>query len=135
MKGQLIKMTTIDLTISDIKFHDILAEMPIGQLKTEINDDIVNDYDIAILNINKLIGCIHDGYIYKKFVTDDKMIGLVKFIGQGHKLIPPIIRNIKGDSWTIIDGQHRIGLILHIGISVMPFLIRKDQMKFIGKLQ
>ncbi|MEI6766880.1 MAG: ParB N-terminal domain-containing protein [Bacteroidota bacterium] len=128
-------MSLISIDKSNVIFHDKLSEMPIMQLKTEITDDIPNNYDIAILDIDKVLSHIHDGNFYKKFVMDDKMVGLVKFIRECNKLIPPIIRNITKNNWTIIDGQHRIGLFIHMGIMTIPFLIRKDQMKYIENLK
>lgn len=114
---------------SDIFFHHILSDMPINDLKTEITDDIADSYSIAILNIDKVLNHIYDGQAYQKFEMDDKMIGLIEFVKNDNKLIPPIIRNIDKNSWAIIDGQHRLGLFIHLGITNIPFLIRNDQMK------
>ena len=120
-------MNSIALNKSNVKFHDKISKMPITQLKTEITEDILNNYDIVNLNIDKVLSQIDGGQIYKKFEMDEKMIRLVNFINEGNKLIPPIIRNITKNKWTIFDGQHRIGLFLHLGITTIPFLIRKDQ--------
>jgi hypothetical protein len=120
---------------SDIFFHDRLSDMPINQLTTEITDDIFNSYGIVILNINKVLNHIYDGQAYQKFEMDNKMIGLIEFVKNDNKLIPPIIRNIDKNSWAIIDGQHRLALFIHLGITNIPFLIRNDQMKLSVNLQ
>ena len=128
-------MNSIDINRDNIAFHDKLPEMPMSALKTEITEDILNGYVITFLDIDKVLNHIHNGNIYKKFVLDNKMTELVQFIREGNLLIPPIIRNISNNNWTILDGQHRIGLAYHLGIMTIPFLIRKDQIKYINNLK
>ena len=127
-------MTPININRSNIKFHNALSEMPIGQLKTEITEDILGNYEIVILDIEKVLNRIHNGKIYKEFVMDIKMNNLINFINEENYLIPPIIRSIDGLSWAIIDGQHRLGLFIYLGITTIPFLIRKDQVKYSNSL-
>ena len=128
-------MKSLNLNKSDIKFQETLSEMRIAQLKTEITEDILNNYAIAILDIEKVLSCIHNGKIYREFIMDTKMCNLIQFIIEGNHLIPPIIRSIDGKNWAIIDGQHRIGLALHLRIKCIPFLIRMDQIKYTDGLQ
>jgi hypothetical protein len=128
-------MNSLNLNKSNIKFHDELSEMPLTQLKTEITEDIPNNYALVILDIEKVLSCIYNGIIYQEFVMDTKMCNLIQFISEGNHLIPPMIRSIDGKSWAIIDGQHRVGLALYLGIKCIPFLIRKDQIKYTDGLQ
>ena len=123
------------LNVSHIHFYDILTEMRINNLNTEITDDITNNYAIEILDIEKVLKHIYEGEVYFKFVMDGKMIRLVNFIKEGNKIIPPIIRYINDTTWAIVDGQHRIGLCLHLDIRTIPFLIRKDQTKYTQQLK
>ena len=128
-------MSSLSIVKSDIIFHDKLSAMPINQLKTEITDDIIKDYGLEVLNIENVLNQIHEGHVYRNFVMDDKMIELIKFVERGNKLIPPIIRNIANDEWTIFDGQHRLALSSKLEITSIPFLIRLDQMKYINQLK
>lgn len=128
-------MKSISIDKSNVIFYNKLSEMPINQLKTEITDDIPNNYDIAVLEIEKVLNHIYEGQGYKNFKLNDKMIRLINFIKEGHKIIPPIIRYVNNDSWTIYDGQHRIGLFIYLNIPTVPFLIRKDQVKYIYQLK
>lgn len=128
-------MNLIDIKSLKIEFYKEFSEMPISSLKTEITDDIQNNYAISVLDIDDVINHIHDGNAYKTFTIDAKMEALLKFISEGNKLIPPIIRNITNDSWTVFDGQHRIALFIHLEIAAVPFLIRKDQVKYLETLK
>jgi len=128
-------MCSLSIVKSDIIFHNKLSEMPISQLKTEITDDIPNSYSLVILDIDNVLNHIHEGHIYRNFEMDDKMIELIEFIKRGNKLIPPIIRNIVNDSWTIFDGQHRVALFCELKITSIPFLIRLDQIKYVNQLK
>ncbi len=129
-------MKPIDINKLKISFYENSAEMPIKNLKTEITDDILNGCVIVPLDINKVISKIDGGQIqYKKFILDANMICLTEFIDAGNKLIPPLIIYISKNKWTILDGQHRIALFLHLEMSNVPFLIRKEHLKFITELQ
>lgn len=128
-------MNSIAINKSNVKFHNKLSEMPVKQLNTEVTDDILNNYFIAILNIDKVLSHIYDGQVYKKFGMNERMIELINFIKEGNELIPPIIRYINKNEWTIFDGQHRIRLFLHLEITTVPFLIRRDQVKYINQLK
>lgn len=129
-------MKSIDINKLTVHFYDNIAEMPFENLRTEITDDILNDYNIIELCIGKVKSKIDSGQSdYTKFNLDTHMIRLVEFIKAGNKVIPPIIINISENNWTILDGQHRIALFLHLELCNVPFLIRKNQMKFIGELQ
>ncbi len=128
-------MNTLSIVKSDIIFHENLIEMPIGQLRTEITDDIPNNYSLVVLDIANVLNHIHNGHVYRNFEMDDKMIELIEFIKKGNKLIPPIIRNIINDSWTIFDGQHRVALAMELKFKSIPFLIRQDQIIYINQLK
>jgi hypothetical protein len=131
-------MSSLTIVKSDIIFHDKLSAMPISLLKTEITDDIIKSYGLAVLNIENVLNHIHEGHVYRNFVMDDKMIELIElieFVERGNQLIPPIIRNIFNDEWKIFDGQHRVALSLKLEITSIPFLIRLDQMKYLNQLK
>lgn len=125
----------MNITKSNIRFYNKTSEMPVEKLETEFTGDIVEDYDVCILDIKKVIGCIESGQTnYNIFCLDAKMIRLIEFIESENKLIPPIILNLNNNKWTFLDGQHRVALFLHLGISKAPFLIRKNQKNHIKEL-
>lgn len=128
-------MKSIAINKSNLRFLNKKSEMPIEDLRTEITENIINDYELITLEINKVLNHVSNGESYKSFECDDRMIELINFIKKGNKLIPPIIRNINDNIWAILDGQHRIGLCVKLGIKSIPFLVRSDQMKYIQPLK
>jgi len=60
-------MIPVNINKSNIKFHDELSKMPISKLETEISEDILGNYEIVILDIEKVLSRIHQGKIHNKF--------------------------------------------------------------------
>ncbi|NDC31226.1 MAG: hypothetical protein EBZ58_09885 [Bacteroidetes bacterium] len=107
-----------------VEFIIEIADMPFHDLRTGISDS-KDDLTTFDLDISKVIGCTDFGSDLYNFIIDEHTKNLVRFIHKGNKLIPPEIINISGDKWTILDGKHRIALCIKLGITKIPFLIRK----------
>ena len=107
-----------------IKFIYELTKMPFCNLRTEFTEDPQN-ICVVELDILKVLDSTDFGFELKSFQIDDDMKNLVGFINGGNHLIPPLIKYINNDLWTIVDGKHRIALALEIGCAKIPFLIRK----------
>lgn len=110
-----------------VEFIKEIADMPFHDLRTEITDS-KDDLTTFDLDISKVIGCTDFGSDLYNFIIDEHTKNLVTFIHKGNKLIPPVIINISGDKWTILDGKHRIALCIKLGITKIPFLIRKSDL-------
>ncbi len=130
----------------DIQFETDLAKINLSKLNTSLNDDIVNsiatDYVVVFLDLNKVVG---------KHVTDPEkfystknlwtkrqphnIARLIEFIEAGNRIYPPIIQPIENKDLAIIDGNHRIGLLRFYGVNPVPFLVKKDLLKYVEDLK
>ena len=125
----------------NIEFITKTEEMPISLLRTEISQDVVRDYDVVYLSVDKVVSNIDRDpnlfskeklFVLKEFTDTARLINLIE---TGTKVIPPIIIHVNKGLWKIFDGSHRIGLMRYLQITTAPFLIRKNDIKFVSLLK
>jgi len=114
----------------EVAFIKEIADMPFQNLRTEITDN-KDDLITIDLEISKVIALTDFGSELYNYILDEHTKNLIIFIQNGNKLIPPLIINVIGNKWTILDGKHRIALCIKLGLSEISFLIRK---KDLGKV-
>jgi len=125
-----------------IVFETDISKIDVKKLRTEINDDLVRDYDLIGLNIDKVVSRVRKDF--EKIFSKTELFAmkeyidtarLIEFIEAGNKICPPILTPIDKDTIVIRDGNHRIGLLRYLGYSPVPFLVRKNHLKFVEHLK
>jgi hypothetical protein len=111
----------------EVAFIKEIADMPFQNLRTEITDN-KDDLITIDLEISKVIALTDFGSELYNYTLDEHTKNLIIFIQNGNKLIPPLIINVIGNKWTILDGKHRIALCIKLGLSEISFLIRKKDL-------
>jgi len=111
----------------EVAFIKEIADMPFQNLRTEITDN-KDDLITIDLEISKVIALKDFGSELYNYTLDEHTKNLIIFIQNGNKLIPPLIINVIGNKWTILDGKHRIALCIKLGLSEISFLIRKKDL-------
>ena len=111
----------------EVAFIKEIADMPFQNLRTEITDN-KDDLITIDLEISKVIALTDFGSELYNYILDEHTKNLIIFIQNGNKLIPPLIINVIGNKWTILDGKHRIALCIKLGLSEISFLIRKKDL-------
>jgi hypothetical protein len=111
----------------EVAFIKEIADMPFQNMRTEITDN-KDDLITIDLEISKVIALTDFGSELYNYTLDEHTKNLIIFIQNGNKLIPPLIINVIGNKWTILDGKHRIALCIKLGLSEISFLIRKKDL-------
>jgi len=124
------------LPSKNIEFHTDISKMPFQELRTEFNENTDN-LEVVKLSLLKVLNALEEGmtrFPSGKINSDKSTIELITLINKEIKIIPPFIIKINLNLWTIYDGQHRIGLCRYLGLTEIPFLIRKNNLNYVSGL-